>query len=381
VTARRRRDKRWFFRRVVRLPNGKRARLFGIPATYGLPNTKIGAETAEARAVALALSTGRTKPGPVEPSSSPTLESSVEPFLESSRAKNKHSSLESKRQILAGHIVPALGYLPLDRVDYAAIEDFKLGLLKATATRPALSPKTVNNILTVLRRLLAVAAKRGTIAGVPEIEWLHVERPDFDFLTFDECDRLLAAAGDWSAMITLAARTGMRQGELLGLRWDDVDLRAGRITVRQAIVRGRVTTPKNRKAREIPLAPSAAAALQAQRHLRGPLVWCDPDGKPLTKGECKHPLWSSCKRAGLRRIGWHVLRHTFASHLAMRGVPLRTIQELMGHATIAMTLRYAHLAPEVTRDAVTLLDGVAPGATAQQTRTDSGRRRPNGRSK
>ncbi|MDQ3299393.1 MAG: tyrosine-type recombinase/integrase [Myxococcota bacterium] len=63
-----------------------------------------------------------------------------------------------------------------------------------------------------------------------------------------------------------------------------------------------------------------------------------------------------CRLAGLRQFGWHVLRHTFASHLAMRGAPLKAVQDLMGHATIQMTMRYAHLAPEVARDAVRLLD-------------------------
>jgi site-specific recombinase XerD len=76
----------------------------------------------------------------------------------------------------------------------------------------------------------------------------------------------------------------------------------------------------------------------------------------LGKNECKWPLWRACKRAGLRRVGWHVLRHTFASHLMMRGVALMAIQELLGHKDIKMTMRYAHLAPDVTRDAVLLLD-------------------------
>jgi hypothetical protein len=69
----------------------------------------------------------------------------------------------------------------------------------------------------------------------------------------------------------------------------------------------------------------------------------------LTKGKCKWPLWRAAKGARLRRIGWHLLRHTFASHLVMRGVPLKAIQELLGHATIEMTMRYSHLAPLASR--------------------------------
>jgi site-specific recombinase XerD len=85
-------------------------------------------------------------------------------------------------------------------------------------------------------------------------------------------------------------------------------------------------------------------------------VFCAPDGEMLTKGATKWPLYSACKRAGLRRIGWHVARHTFASHLVMRGVPIRTVQELLGHSTIEMTMRYAHLSPDARRAAVEVLD-------------------------
>ena len=133
--------------------------------------------------------------------------------------------------------------------------------------------------------------------------------------------------------------------------------------------RGELTTPKNGKSREIPLGDDVSAAPKPHRHLRGGVVFCKKDGAMLTKGETKHPLWRACKRAGLRRIGWHVLRHTFASHLVMRGAPLKAAQELMGHTTIKMTERYAHLSPDVRKDAVRLLDRSVPPAHAHMAHT------------
>ena len=161
-------------------------------------------------------------------------------------------------------------------------------------------------------------------------------------------------------MMVVAIKTGLRQGELLGLQWDDVDLVAGRLVVRRAVSRGRLSTPKSGKSREVPLSPNAVLALKQHRHLRGEFVFCNPDGSRLTKGRCKWPLWRVCKRAGLRRIGWHFLRHTFASHLVMNGEPLKAVQELLGHSTISMTEQYAHLSPDVRRDAVTRLDRQRP---------------------
>jgi len=89
-------------------------------------------------------------------------------------------------------------------------------------------------------------------------------------------------------------------------------------------------------------------------------VFCQEDGRPLTDGLLKLPLRRALQRAGITReqgrIGWHDLRHTYGSHLAMRGIPLTVIKELMGHATIDMTERYAHLSPDTRREAVGVLD-------------------------
>jgi site-specific recombinase XerD len=122
----------------------------------------------------------------------------------------------------------------------------------------------------------------------------------------------------------------------------------------------------------VPLGREILRTLKEHRHLKGDLVFPGPQGRLLHRNETKHPLWRACKRAGLRPVGWHALRHTFASHLAMRGAPLKAIQELLGHSTIEMTTRYAHLSPNVSREVVGLLDGfgnitgTAAGAVPQR---------------
>ncbi|MEE8409159.1 MAG: tyrosine-type recombinase/integrase, partial [Myxococcota bacterium] len=117
-----------------------------------------------------------------------------------------------------------------------------------------------------------------------------------------------------------------------------------------------IVTPKNGRTREVPLSKHALETLRSYRHLRGEYVFCQERGELLPTSGCVWALRRYCRLAGLRRIGWHALRHSFASHMAMRGVSVKAIQELLGHSSLAMTMRYAHLSPDVRRDAVAVLD-------------------------
>ena len=266
---------------------------------------------------------------------------------------NKPSTLEAKRSIYEHHLKGAFGHLKVDAIKVREVDRFKAAKLKTHAA------KTVNNMLTVLRNALVVAARWERIESVPRVAWVKTEKPRFRFLDFDEAARLVEGASHEPlahAMVVLALNTGLRLGELLALKWDAVDLKAGRLHVREAVARGIVGTPKSGRAREVPLNETALAILKEHRHLRGPLVFCNDDGAMLTKNEAKGPLRRARVRAGITALGWHDLRHTFAPHLTMRGVPLKAVQELLGHATIDMTMRYAHLSPDVTRDAVRALD-------------------------
>lgn len=268
------------------------------------------------------------------------------------RNNNKASEQASKESILRIHLRPAFGKKRLSEITSLDVERYKAAKLALGR-----SPKTINNHLTVLHRMLAVAREWGHPVPPLVLKWLATADPEPDFFDFEEASRLVAGApaGTWQTMIALGLLTGLRQSELLALEWQDCDLVAGRLLVRRAVVNGVVGTPKSGKSREVPLNDDAVAWLKSHKNLRR-LVFTPPDAdRYFRRNECRRPLWSACRKAGLRRIGWHVLRHTFASHLVMRGAPLKAVQDLLGHATIEMTLRYAHLAPAARREAVQLL--------------------------
>jgi len=189
------------------------------------------------------------------------------------------------------------------------------------------------------------------------------------FLTFDESDRVIkAAAPEWRTFIVVALKTGLRVGELLALKWEDLDLVAGQLVVRRTLWQDQEGPPKGGRNRKVPLSDEALVALKAHRHLKGAYVFCEPEGRRLTHSRVKDVVPSTCKKAQLaKRLTTHGLRHTFASHLVMRGVSLTAVKELLGHESIEMTLRYSHLSPDVKRDAVKLLD--APVAASNGTLT------------
>lgn len=336
----------WIVDVEYRQPGGKTQRVRRVPRVQ----TRRAAEQLE-REILAELAAG-TLGKADEKAAVPTFESFSKEFDVYARNNNKPSEQASKEAILRLHLRPAFGAKPLDAITLLDVERFKAAQLKAGR-----KPKSINNCLTVLHKLLAVAREWGHPVPPLAMKWLKVPAPGFDFLDLDEAPRLLAAApeGTFGTMIGLALHTGLRQSELLALEWQDCDLVAGRLLVRRAIVRGVVGTPKNGKGREVPLNDDAVAMLRRHKNLRRLVFTPAGADRHLTKGECKHPLWGACRRAGLRELGWHALRHTFASHLVMRGAPLKAVQELLGHATIEMTMRYAHLAPAARREAVQLL--------------------------
>jgi integrase len=140
----------------------------------------------------------------------------------------------------------------------------------------------------------------------------------------------------------LAGDAGLRLGEVLGLRWDDVDLIAERLMVTRQIRKGTEGTPKGGRRRSVPMTASLSTALRALPQVRVGRVVCGSDGAHVAEAALKHGVYRVCRRAGLPARSWHTLRHTFATHAARFGANPWRLQAWLGHSTITMTLRYVH---------------------------------------
>jgi integrase len=270
------------------------------------------------------------------------------------RVRQKPSSIAAKEMILRVHLAPTLGHRRLDAITTEDVQQLKRGLV-------AKAVKTVNNILTVLNVLLKKAVEWDVIERMPcTITLLRVSRGSTHFYDFDEFERLVAAAraldGRAYLLVLMSGEAGLRLGEMVALEWSDIDFVKRQVCVQRSAWKGQIASPKGGRLRYIPLTTRLAAALRDHRHLRGPLVLYQDDGGPLTEGIVQGFVRRAAQRAGLFNNGPHMLRHTFCSHLAMRGAPARAIQELAGHQNLTTTQRYMHLSPAALDSAIRLLD-------------------------
>jgi integrase len=269
----------------------------------------------------------------------------------------KRSTVMSYETICRVHLAPFFGLRPLDRIARRDVES-----LGAQMIRKGKAPATTRHALSVLhtifehaRRQEWVIANPVSLADKPRVEQVD---PDIRFLETEEVEALVRGVPDdylgWveRPMYLAAAMTGMRQGELLALRWRDVDWAAQRVRIRRNFVRGEFGTPKSkRSSRSVPLADRLARELdQLHRETNWPgeddLVFAHPHtGKPIDRSKLLKRFKSALRRAGVRDVRFHDLRHTFGTRLAAQGVPMRTLQEMMGHRDFKTTLIYADYAP------------------------------------
>jgi integrase len=196
------------------------------------------------------------------------------------------------------------------------------------------------------------------------IRLLPVSGGSVQFYDFAEFERLVTAAASVDPrahlLVLLGGEAGLRSGEMVALERGDVDFLTGQMTVQRSAWKGQIGAPKNGRARHVPLTKRLSKTLREWRHLRGRSVLYRDEGGPLTEKLVQALVRRAAGKANLRNNGPHILRHTFCSHLAMRGAPARAIQELAGHQDLSTTQRYMHLSPAAVEGAIRLLDEPAP---------------------
>jgi integrase len=267
---------------------------------------------------------------------------------------NKYSEQRAKKTILRSSLVPFFGTMPVGGITPRHVEQYKAHELKTQVTQ-----KTINNRLTIFRKCIGTAYEWLALPGVPpKVTWLKCPPTLADYLSPGECSLLLShARGINHEMILIALRTGMRQGEIKALQWASIDWQNRSVTVQHSRCdyTGELTSPKSNRLRHIPLNVDVYEMLLKRKKDTG-YVFLNEKRQPFDAQCLKRRLARVQRRAGLRRIGWHTLRHTFASQLVMKGVPISAVQALLGHSSITTTMRYAHLAPSTLRAAVDMLN-------------------------
>ena len=266
-------------------------------------------------------------------------------YLEHDRFR-KASTLGAYRSLLGSQILPTFGEQPLESITPSMIESWVGSMARTPATR--------TKALAMVHGIFKRARK---VWGLPSNPAAEVEKPplpkggDIDVFSPEEIWALVRSAGseqDGVVYLT-AAFTGLRRGELVALRWRDVDFAGSVIRVRASYVDGVLSTPKSGKVRSVPMAPDVAEAL-AKLGQRGDstsdddLVFVGDFGSYVDARALTRRYGTALNRAGLRKLRFHDLRHTFGTRMIAKA-DIRRVQEWMGHADIQTTMKYLHYAP------------------------------------
>lgn len=302
-------------------------------------------------------------------------------WLDHAAPKLAPRTLEGYRLNVNRHIVPHIGQLELSKLRPLHVQEMYDQLLAQ-----GLAPKTVLYVHRVLHRALEVAVKWQLVGRnvCDAVEAPRAEAEERPTLAPEQAQALLAGITDLRLLVpvTLALSTGMRRGEICGLRWQDVDLEAGRAYVVQTVQRlkgqGLTTLPTKTRGsrRAVDLPEAAVAVLKAwrkrqleERLAAGPFwqetgfVCTAPDGRPLDPGWITHAFGKAVRALGLPPVTFHDLRHTHASLLLKLGVPAKVIQQRLGHSSIGTTMNiYVHADQDLQKEAALKIDGLLRAA-------------------
>jgi integrase len=261
----------------------------------------------------------------------------------------RQRSFESKRFFIK-QLNDAFKNIPLKNFNTMMIEQYQTERLQK-GNKPA----TANRLTATIKHAFHKGydwnmVNEGVFKRVMRVKQLEENNRRLRYLSKEECQALINACDSHLRPIVITAlNTGCRKGEILGLKWDQVDLKHGFILLDRT---------KNGERRELPINTTLRTTLEAlPRRLDGGCVFYDPKTGERYQ-DVKRSFPTACRRAGIRDFRFHDLRHCFASHLVMAGVDLTTVSRLLGHKSLAMTLRYSHLSPQHMTRAVDVLDSV-----------------------
>lgn len=259
----------------------------------------------------------------------------------------KPSSLSDYRSALNAHLLPAFRGRRIEKIDAEAIEQWRDELIDERD----LSRRTANKLLIILGAILERAVKthgllRNPARDVPKLR-VRYDPNAYDFFSPDEIEQLSAAAASDQdrAIYRTAAFTGLRMGELIALRWGDVDFSGEALRVYHSYSLGTLTAPKSGLTRTVPMAEQVQELLQAHRrtvpHDRGELVFPGERAEYLDGAALRRRYKKALEKAELRRLRFHDLRHTFGS-IAIDQATIVQVQAWMGHADVETTMKYMH---------------------------------------
>ncbi|TMC54240.1 MAG: site-specific integrase [Chloroflexi bacterium] len=274
------------------------------------------------------------------------------------------------------HINPVLGTIPLERLEPLHVQSLVNRKLKQ-----ALSPKTVRYIRGTLRTALNQAVRWGLVArnAAALVDGPRVASFEIQPFSPEEARRFLTAAKGHrlEALYSVALTMGLRQGEALGLRWQDIDLQMGYLRVARQLQRFdgvfQLVEPKTTRSRRTIVMPSTVLGVLAEhrgrqdleRDAAGPawkewgLVFTRPDGYPLDGTVVTHQFHRFLEQAGLPQRRFHDLRHSCATLLLAQGVSPRVVMEILGHSQIALTMNtYTHVVPDLRKDAAARMESL-----------------------
>ncbi len=245
-----------------------------------------------------------------------------------------------------GYLLKLFGNLPLKSFTTRLVEEWQSERLKKN------KPATVNRHLEVLKHAFRKAYEwemvhEDIFRKVARVRLVPANNCRLRYLSKEEGQCLTEACDPHlKPIVQIALNTGMRKGEILGLEWEKhIDLRHGFILL---------DVTKNGERREIPMNTAVKEVLRSLvRRIDSPYVFVDAEGRRFQN--VQRSFVSACRRSGIKDFRFHDIRHTFASQLVMEGIDITTVKELLGHKTLTMTLRYAHLAPSHKVKAVEVL--------------------------